>query len=271
MKKPSGVLRVLGNVNFDGNPTDTLLTAGTMYVGGTFRIGKNFTATGTHQVIFNGSSVQSINENYDYPHSHFRDMRISNAAGVAINVNVLASGNLRMDSSASLSGTGMLAVGGALVTLAGSSVTISSIELDSSMSVSGTFSPATTTFNGHNQFIQGGLGYNNVFVNGYALFGGGATVNGNLTAATSSGVLDINGKDVTVNGNYSSAYQSYYTGGTLVMKNPSGVLRVLGNVNFDGNPTDTLLTAGTIYVGGTFRISKNFTATGTHQVVFNGF
>src|SRR6267378_457093 len=214
MKNPSGVLRVMGNVNFDGNPTDTLLTAGTMYVGGTFRIGKNFTATGTHQVIFNGSSVQSINEILDHPHSHFRDMRISNAAGVAINVNVLASGNLRMDSSASLSGTGMLAVGGALVTLAGSSVTIGSIELDSSMSVSGSFTPATTIFNGNNQLIQGGLGYNNVLVNRYSLFGGGATVNGNLTAANPSGVLDINGKDVTVNGNYSSAYQSYYTGGT---------------------------------------------------------
>src|SRR5467141_4353100 len=270
MKNPSGVLRVLGNVNFDGNPTDTLLTAGTMYVGGNFRVGKNFTATGTHQVVFNGSSVQSINEILDRPHSHFSGMRISNAAGVAINTNVLAGGNLRMDSSASLSGTGSLLVKGAVTTFAGSSVTVTSLELDSTMSVLGTFSPTTTTFGGSGQMIQGGVGYKNVIVSGHALFGGTSTVDGNLTAATSSGVLDINGKDVTVNGNYTSAYQDYYTGGTLVMKNPSGVLRVLGNVNFDGNPTDTLLTAGTMYVGGNFRVGKNFTATGTHQVVFNG-
>src|SRR6267143_535918 len=270
MKNPSGVLRVLGNVNFDGNPTDTLLTAGTMYVGGTFRVGKNFTATGTHQVVFNGSSVQSINEILDRPHSHFSGMRISNAAGVAINTNVLAGGNLRVDSLASLSGTGSLVVKGTVTTFAGSSVTVTSLELDSSMSVLGTFSPTTTTLGGSGQIIQGGPGYKHVVVSGHALFGGTSTVDGNLTAATSSGVLDINGKDVTVNGNYSSAYESYYTGGTLVMKNPSGVLRVLGNVNFDGNPTDTLLTAGTIYVGGAFRVEKNFSASGTHKVIFNG-
>src|SRR6267378_4102742 len=270
MKNPSGVLRVLGNVNFDGNPTDTLLTAGTMYVGGTFRISKNFTATGTHQVVFNGSSVQSINEILDRPHSHFSGMRISNAAGVAINTNVLASGNLRVDSLASLSGTGSLVVKGAVTTFAGSSVTVTSLELDSSMSVLGTFSPTTTTFGGSGQIIQGLPGYKHVIVSGHALFGGTSTVDGNLTAANPSGVLDINGKDVTVNGNYTSAYQDYYTGGTLVMKNPSGVLRVMGNVNFDGNPTDTLLTAGTIYVGGNFALNKNFSASGSHKVVFNG-
>src|SRR6267143_1073754 len=270
MKNPSGVLRVMGNVNFYANPTDTLLTAGTMYVGGNFRVGKNFTATGTHQVVFNGSSVQSINEILDRPHSHFSGMRISNAAGVAINTNVLASGNLRVDSLASLSGTGSLIVNGTVTTFAGSSVTVVSLELDSAMSVAGTFSPTTTTFGGSGQMIQGGVGYKNVIVSGHALFGGTSTVDGNLTAATSSGVLDINGKDVTVNGNDSSAYQSYYTGGTLVMKNPSGVLRVLGNVNFDGNPTDTLLTAGTMYVGGNFTLNKNFSGSGSHKVVFNG-
>src|SRR5207302_5084508 len=102
----------------------------------------------------------------DYPHSHFRDLRVSNVAGVAINVNVLASGNLRIDSSASLSGSGSLVVNGAFTTLAGSGVTVANFELDSTMSVAGTFSPATTTFGGLGQLIQGGLGYKNVTVNG---------------------------------------------------------------------------------------------------------
>src|SRR3989442_342181 len=242
-----------------------------MYVGGIFRIGKNFTATGTHQVIFNGSSAQSINEVGDYPHSHLRDLRISNPAGLAINANVLASGNLRIDSSASLGGNGTLVVNGTVTTLAGSGVTVANFELDSTMSVAGNFSPATATFGGSAQIIQAGLGYKNVTVNGRASFAGTTTVNGSLTAAgPAQGVIDLNGQSVTVTGDYSSAYANYTQGGTLIMRNPSGVLRVSGNVNFDGSPTDTLLTAGTIYVGGNFVLNKNFSGSGSHKVVFNG-
>src|SRR6267143_457707 len=271
MRSPSGVLRVSGNVNFDGSPTDTLLTAGTIYVGGTFRIGKNFVATGTHQVIFNGSSAQAINENFDYPHSHFRDMRISNAAGVAINANVLVNRNLRIDASASLGGSASLVVNGAVTTLAGSSVTVANFELDSTMSVAGAFSPGMTTFGGSGQLIQAGLGYKNVTVNGRASFAGTSTVSGNLTAGgPARGVIDLNGQSVTVTGDYSSGYYSNYEGGTLIMRNPAGVLRVSGNVNFDGSPTDTTLTSGAMYVGGSFTLNKNFTASGSHKVVFSG-
>src|SRR5437879_1351024 len=83
-------------------------------------------------------------------------------------------------------------------------------------------------------------------------------------------VIDLNGQSVTVTGDYSSGYYNYYEGGTLIMRSPTGVLRVSGNVNFDGSPTDTLLTAGKLYVGGNFTLNKNFTSSGTHKVVFNG-
>src|SRR6267143_4757406 len=138
MKNPSGVFRVMGNVNFDGNPTDTLLTAGTMYGGGTFRVGKNFSATGTHQVVFNGSSAQAINEFYSPPASHFQDLEVANPSGLNITTSVRADGNLKLDSSALLTGTGSLVVNGTVTTFAGSSVTVTSLELDSAMSVLGT-------------------------------------------------------------------------------------------------------------------------------------
>src|SRR6267378_875092 len=270
MKNPSGVLRVLGSVNFDGNPTDTLLTAGTMYVGGNFRVGKNFSASGTHKVIFNGSSPQAIYQFFSPPASHFQDVELASSSELDINTNVQANGNFKVDSSAILTGTGALTVRGIFNTLAGSSVTVNSIELDSSMSVAGIFSPATTMFGGVDQIIQAGLGYRNVTVNGTASFAGTTSINGSLIANNPIGVIDLNGKDVTVTGDYTSAYQNYTQGGTLIMKNPSGMLRVLGRVNFDGNPTDTLLTAGKLYVGGNLRVGKNFSASGTHRVIFNG-
>src|SRR6267378_1991184 len=159
----------------------------------------------------------------------------------------------------------------ALTVQTGALLSISSFNLFTNGSVNASEITGTTGsvhVNGTGITINGK--FPNVTIDGSAKVADTMRVTGNLTAANPSGVLDINGKDVTVNGNYTSAYQDYYTGGTLVMKNPSGVLRVMGNVNFDGNPTDTLLTAGTIYVGGNFALNKNFSASGSHKVVFNG-
>src|SRR5205085_9550138 len=102
------------------------------------------------------------------------------------------------------------------------------------------------------------------------------TVTGDLTISglqvfTPGGDLNIKGHSVVVTGNLGLTYPYF---GTLTMRDPAGLLTVVGDVSFDGNTNEGLLTAGEMRVAHNFFVGgaaeRHFAATETFRVVFNG-
>lgn len=86
------------------------------------------------------------------------------------------------------------------------------------------------------------------------------------------GNLTLNGHAVTVTGDFSTEASA----GTVTMRHPDDVLRVLGDAVFAGGRTLDLLTEGVLYIGGDFRQINDgenrdaFQAAQRHRTVLNG-
>ncbi|MFQ5665123.1 MAG: Ig-like domain-containing protein [Candidatus Binatia bacterium] len=104
MADPAAVLRVHGDAIFAGGSTVGLLTAGVLEVAGDFSQpsflngfsnAASFAASGTHTVVFNGRSLQTVS--FHRPgSSHFQNVEFVNAgAGLALVSAVVANGQLR--------------------------------------------------------------------------------------------------------------------------------------------------------------------------------
>jgi len=274
MQSGGGSLTVSGNASFNGGSTTGQLTAGSLNVRGTFSAGSSsftdFDASGTHLTTLSGTLAQSVSMAFPAPgQQHFNNLQISNPAGVAFTSNTQINGNLDVVAALALSGTGTVTVVGNLSTVSGSSVTTTGLTLAGTMTVLGSFSPGTATFNGAGQLISAGLGYQNVVVAGTAAFSSSVptVVTGDLTV--SSGVADIAGANVSVIGNLTTS-----STGALQMQIGTGVLTVNGATSFNGGSTATLLTAGTLNLRGSFSAGSSsftsFAASGTHTTVLNG-
>src|SRR5205814_5963707 len=93
-----------------------------------------------------------------------------------------------------------------------------------------------------------------------------------------SGLLDVNGKTVTVTGDLIVGSANFGGGatGTLRMQDAAAVLTVNGNATLHGSDENGQLTAGVLNVRGNFAQSgayvsaASFAASGTHKVVLNG-
>ncbi|MFY7885275.1 MAG: beta strand repeat-containing protein, partial [Dolichospermum sp.] len=155
---------------------------------------------------------------------------------------------------------------------------------------SGTYTPGTSTinFNGSTQSVPG-INYNNIGItaSGTKTLNGTATLEGNLSIT--AGVLDANGNDISLKGDWTRANAATFTpstgtvtfngtgaqsititsGGTaaynnLTVSKSSGTLTIgsMTSANVAGN---LALTTGTLDDGGnTLTLSGNLTGTGTH-------
>jgi len=264
----NGIVTIASTVNSTGH-----FTAGTLNIKGNFSntgTNQNFLLSGTHLTVFNGGSAQAIS--FSFPsgnNQHFRNLRLTNTAGVVLSSDVHVSGSLEINAAGSLSGTGALDLVGALTTVAGSSVTVPNVTLQGAMAVSGSFSPAQTAFVGNPQTIQAGLGYQTVFVSGTVSLPPASTTTfaGNLLIA--NGSLDIAGATLTVTGTF-----TVNSSGGLKMNDAASVLNVNGQAAFSNNINGAgQLTAGTLNLKSHFTVAggaQNFQASGTHITTLTG-
>jgi hypothetical protein len=258
MQNPAGVLTVSGNATFSSNGENNLLTAGVLNLKGNFSqtAGCNsdgFAASGTHQVVLNGTTAQTIAFSCvgtSTSTSHFQNLQVANAAGINFTTNADINGNLDIPSTATLSGGFNVTVAGNVTMVSGSNINLSTLTLSgSALSPSSTFTVS------------------NLAITGAAVFNTDTTITGGVLI---SGSMDVNGHTLSILGGLTAV-----SGGLLKMQNPAGVLTVGGNATFAGSGENGLLTAGTLNFKGNFSQtagcnSDGYAASGTHRTVFNG-
>ncbi|MDR2570550.1 MAG: hypothetical protein LBD23_09670, partial [Oscillospiraceae bacterium] len=238
MTRVSDQVKINGNFSMESEVWSHL-SAGVMEIGGNFaqkwETVTNFSASGTHRVIFNGTGQQNISfENED---SSFRDVNFQNP-------NINASGYLRFTgnllSDVNVAANNLIIGGG-----------------------SGWLPAQSMRLNG----FKINIGGNVIVDDNLTLNGGTLTVGGNLNQT--GGFIDINGGTLDIGGNYRIQNQ-----GNLYMTNVSDVIKVGGNFAMESEDTNNQFSAGTMEIGGNFtqkwETVNNFSASGTHRVIFNG-
>ncbi|HEX9728791.1 MAG TPA: hypothetical protein VGA37_09835 [Gemmatimonadales bacterium] len=286
MDDPAALIDVTGLVIFSGGSTDGLLTDGTLRIGDDFTqinttSGASFAASGTHVTRFVNAGAGANAIAFTTPgatadSSHFANVEFANDTALATNtslnsqVNVL--GNLTAIGGAQVAGLGNTFVTGD-VTVTGGATALeptAAVWIGGTLTSTGTFSPATTVFNGTGQSIPSGTayGYQAIAIRGTASFAAADTIPGSLTVGA-GGNLDINGVLVQA-----ATFLTQLTG-VLTMDAATDSLVVTGNATFDGGSTDGLLSAGTLLVGGDLsqtstNSASSFRASGTHLTVLDG-
>jgi alpha-tubulin suppressor-like RCC1 family protein len=288
MQNAADTLAIGGDATFAGSPLIGTLTEGVLLVAGDFSqvyIGSNwesFQASGTHRTILNGTTGQTVsfvNPGATGQTSFFRDLEITNAAGVTFSTNAVANGKLRVGAVAALTGAGTITVGDSLVTAAASSITTGGMRSAGGMSIAGTFSPTLTEFFGSGTVVQPGLAYQNVLVTGQVSLGGTTTFAGDLTINRipnqPAGNLTLAGRRLNVGGDFRTGVGSDASG-LLTMQNAADTLAIADDATFAGSPLVGTLTAGVLLVSGDFSQAyvgsnwESFQASGTHRTVLSG-
>jgi hypothetical protein len=264
MQNPAGAFTVntTATMNAVGVWGDSLLTAGTLHIKGTWAPGCNshvFNASGTHTVNFSGAAAQSVNNSCSQgtgaSQEHFRNVVVSNTAGaVSFPGTYHATGTVTVNAGATAAGGGLWHVdAGALIN-------------------NGTYSVTNTTFHGTaGTTTLPGFTLPNLVLDGahnFELPASGFGVSGTLTTQNGA-ALDVLGNSSTVGAfNMQSASK-------LRMQNPAGSFTVNGTATMNSLAVwgDSLLTAGTLHIKGTWSPGCNnyvFNASGTHTVNFSG-
>jgi alpha-tubulin suppressor-like RCC1 family protein len=274
MTSAADTLRVLGNARFAGGSTDGLLTAGALFVAGSFEqrnstdTDESFQARDAHRTIFNGSAQQQVIPEGQLEFGH---LDIANNGGVRgfLETDVEVQGTFRIATAVEVNMFDVtLDLEDSVVTVAGSRLTGGRMHLEGVMAIAGAFDPGTVEFEGEGQRIQPGLAYNNVEIRDSVLLTGATTFAGFLHIIE-DGNLVLNGQSL----NAAALNVGGIDGGqgTLTMKSPADVLVVAGDALFDGEQVSDALTAGTLRVAGSFAVPRGrFVASGTHRTVLDG-
>jgi YVTN family beta-propeller protein len=124
MTQPGEALLVHGNVGFNGGPTLGSLTDGIILVAGNFVVTDSnsatpFAATGFHQVVFNGATLQQISgvRATRVSQSHFQNLTVASSDTVRPSTALRANGAVTVSSGIFDAGGQSVSVGGDLVTL----------------------------------------------------------------------------------------------------------------------------------------------------------
>lgn len=283
MTNAADSVNVGGTFTVNTGSISSLLTAGTIVVGGNFVQQGNyqtFQARGTHKVVMKGSAVQHIQFYSSINRaSHFNDLVIDNAAGVvADSVNfdngsgtyyggITEVGRHLTILNGTLSGVrgGYLRLGGTLTDAVGGRLTIPKVYFDSSATP---ISSSTPTISVPNVYLDGYYQATTPMGGKRVTLGGNLTINGNLYIQGSD-TLKVNGHTLTVNGTLQEPTCCSGSGGMIEMTNAADVVNVSGDMGLQGYPHSGIFTAGTINAGGAFAAST-FRATGTNKVVLKG-
>ena len=267
---------VSGRLTMNGLDEGGLLTAGTIVARGDFWQNgpyESFRATGTHQVVMNGSVLQHIKMfGVINRYSHFNDLVIDNPAGVSVDsVNFDPGGfgsnyyggltevarNLTI-LNGTVSGTrgSYMFIGGTLTDAVGGRFTMPKLYFDSSAT------PVATPL----------LSVPNVYFNASVTttLSGDLSVSGNVYLI-SSDTIKLNGHALTIGGQLTGPTCCLGSGnpGMLLMTNAADALTVAGGITLNAPQPVGTMTAGTITSGGAF-VTALFQASGTHKLVMNG-
>ena len=255
MTSSADTVDVAGDVLFNGSSHATLLTAGVLEVGGDFTVtgssNTGFAGTGAHTVVLDGTADQTLT--FAAPGTllqRFFNLTNTNTSGQVL----FASDVVVMGAFTTPAGSSVTESGGARTLSVGSSFDDGSDgTILSTLRIVGDLT-AMDDFSG------------DVFVDSNFATPGPFFVGGSLTLNNAD--MDLGGNAVTVN-------QDFLVTGTnaqLIMTDPDAYLEVVGDVTFDGASHTTLLSAGSIEVGGAFTVTASsatgFAATGTHSVIF---
>lgn len=251
MKNAADTLDVGSDFSIEHNNTDGFLTAGLIRLKGNFRGNYNsfeaFRPSGTHTVLLDGSSAQTIN--IDHPGQRwFNHLVINNAAGVSISQDLRVNGNITIMAGTVTGASRNVDLYGNLTDAAG-----------------GRWQVTNTTIRGATPVLPASVATNLYFPVATTLQNDIATT---LSAYLPSGTLTLNGRRLSVAGSFSAS------GGLLKMTNPLDTLDVTGAFSIEHNNTAGQLTAGAIKLKGNFRGFYNsfeaFRPSGSHTVIFQG-
>src|SRR5574341_387829 len=270
-------MTVKGSATFTGGSTDTKLTAGTLKVVGNFSQSgdpKSFAASGTHQVVLGGASRSVGFASADSLASHFQHLGVFGFNTTTLASDVYVMGNLRVDTSTTITGPYTLTVHDSIITgfAGGGTLTPRKVRVGRALAFnSGSFAPDTAEF-----FRLAGvipvnvaIAYKSIVVKADSVvLAGSATAAQDVTLA--AGVLDLEGSTLTVGGKFN-------TQGTGALRSDStAILDVAGDVTFSGGSTSARLTAGTFRFAGNLMQKQNgattttFKATGSLVVELDG-
>jgi hypothetical protein len=256
MTDSTGSLDVNGDLLLGGGDTEGSLTDGVLHISGelwTVSVSfKTFNPSGNHTVIFDGTAEQTIYLQFPGEKTHrFQNMIVDNPVGVIFNSEVPILGDATILQGYVRSSGHAISLHGSLTDSAG-----------------GNWQPTSTVVSSGAPSLPQGM-VTDLSFDTLTVLQSDFSVTGNVTVTGKDGNLDLNGKNVTVTGNFATDGD-----GLLTMQDGAGDLTVSGNASFDGASTDGLLTAGRFSVGGNFTWVGNNEAyyfpSGSHQTLFGG-
>ncbi|MHB1193224.1 MAG: beta strand repeat-containing protein, partial [Longimicrobiales bacterium] len=258
MSDPAAVLDIEGDLLLGGGDTDGFLSDGIIYLSGelvTVSVSfKTFNPDGNHTVVLNGTTQQRVYLYFPGVNNHrFQNLVIDNPAGVVFDTDVPILGDATI-----LQGTVQSKVGTTTTVWAYG---------DINDAAGGRWRIARTVISGAAAVLPSALTTNLEFETATTLQSS-FTVEGDLTVIGREAVLDLNGQDVTVAGDFSITDR-----GRVSMTAAAADLTVRGNTSFGGT-SGSLFTAGRIWAEGDFTWVGNqayvFAPSGSHEVVFSG-
>lgn len=255
MQDATAVLDVAGEAYFDGGSTLGLLSAGELRVGGSFTAWTSdplgFAPTGSHRTVLDGDAAQAVYLHYSGEgESRFQDLEVDNPEGATLHNTTRVTGDLIL-TRGELSGSQTMFIGGDLNEVVGANQ----------------YRVLHTTLTG-TPALPASLQTNARFT-GAAALQQGLEVIGDVMVDGPGANLDVGANALTVSGALRIS-----NGGTLTMQDPTSLVDVEGDAEFDGGSTLGRLTDGELRLAGNLTAwtsdPENFAPTGSHLTTLDG-
>ncbi len=248
MQQAGDTLTVAGDADFGGATAPGLMNAGVLRIGGDFAM----TNESADAFIAEGAHVTRLFANN--PTARFSRIGGNQFASLAID----ATGAMTFDGNATIAGT--VTVGPTTSVVGGGFISIGGDLIDS---LGFRWQATETSFSAADPVVPRQFTGSVVFNNGVVI-DTTMTIGGNLEIR--GGLLDLNGRHVTVAGNFEAR-----TSGVLRMVSPADTLIVGGTAIFRGGSSLGQLTAGRLELAGSFQQTGNaeaFAADAGHETWF---
>lgn len=251
---------VTGSFTAGGSSSGASLSAGKLVLRGGFAqlptFSDNFSATGTHQTIFAGSTPQTLSFGNPGPAtSHFANVAFANPAGVTLSSDFSATGGVTLTGNVNGTAHGAILAGGL------ADATASHWHVDTTSFIGGGALALPDSMSGIVAFAGAGVTLSKAFkVNGALIIG--------------AGTFTPSGHPLSVAGSSPLGSLSLTGTGVLAMTNPADSVDVAGPFIAAGGSSAGALTAGTLVLRNSFaqvaNFANDFAPSGTHRVVFAG-
>ena len=246
MQNPGDTLTVMRGMNWIGGNATGLLTDGVIQSGGDFNATAGYRPSGRHLLRFNGVTPQTVNA----PHLHNVEFaNLDSVTFVGGGIDTIA-GTATVTQGRVTATTSAVMLLGDLVDLAG-----------------GRWQVSTTLIAGTSPSLPDSMNIQLLNFTGTVALAKGFTLAGNMQVEEFAD-LDLNGRQVTVNGNLQMRSRSI-----LRMQSPLDTLTVSGDISnstLPAAPAPGRIIDGVMEVGGNFNASGWYRPSGQHLLRFNG-